>query len=1444
MRLARVPILTAALATAAAVTLAAPAVAATRSAGAAAAVAVAGRVPGHGEVARPSVAYRNLALPGGQHALVYSDGLAEVFQGTGSRVEFRWVPLLDPSGGATPAAGSGASELPSEGELIADLARGAPSPYAAQEVEVVYRDAVQAGPSFAASARQLRDHPGLVPAYTDRPALNATLARLGVDRASQLFAGLGTARLAALHSSAAAAAGHPLPDFARAFILHVTAASVPAAVARLRAEADVAYAAPDWTVSTTHTPPLPLSAAVTRAASAQAATASAAAAADGKGAVPADAAGVPQNYALTSSAQALLNRPGVDAVPAYVSIASRYHQLPGAGETITNVSLGTLDDASAAASPANPCNAYATAYGPTTEVIGGQRYLDWPSMPLIPAYTSNAASQLDPAGQTCGPDDPSLTEVGLDFSMMAPLPHNLQRSGATGTGLTDLLGIAPGASYRLVIPGTPGGAISDVDAAFLAAAQQSPRPSVITASLGFGYDAYGFSARYLEDDPVTEAVIAAITHSYHVVVCVSGGDGLRTATNAAVPPSGGSVATTVVRPGGQPASLDDIGLSGVASADFDSGAIDVGATTLDDIFAAQPQNPANKALAAQHAFPVTRYDGFRLFASAYGNRVNLAAPGDNVLSFSHAFGQPATAVQVNNEGGTSASAPEVAAAAAVVLQVARLTGDTGLTGDPVSLRRFLVRTGTAVPEVPQSDTDNSVGPQVDVGNAVATLLARRGDGPAPSVARVAVEQRQQASSLGGTITTATSPAALSLSGRLLNAWITIAPDWAGLPARDVSYKLRALTGPGATLATTPWARLQPAQLLAAAGQPLVSAASRQVELEYSATAGGLAVASAAVTLTFGPTDGTSPSALAPVVPAVTRGATIPVRYDISQVTSANHPVLVVSQPGRVDPSATGLFFRPAYTAPLTAATGTIDVPVSALAGAGIYGVGIQSAPGGLASTSYTAFAYTRVAPARSAQPPPPELSYQGSPPGHYLDIPYHASFQVSYDVRDVEGATGASLEISAAGPTPMNNENPFSNPNGSERDANGHDSGSVAFIPLPGTHGTVTVSSGSLGVYATMNHVARVLPTRSGVAAGEASGVSSLTMDGVKPADGGILSSGYGINASGTDGFLTSGQVTASGQQLGSVETFDQSSGAVTSTVVSSPDAYGTPSGGCPGLFHGDTGLYEDSSATASTYDVLSPVSAGTAGGQWTLPSQDLDGVVCPAANQATDDTAVLTGSGGPAATYRVLTSNVARNTVGTADSIAPALTSLGFPIAGGFGQDTATGVAVVGIGDFANFSAAPSIVTVNLRTGALQSLTGVTAGPAEGLAVDSATGLAASGSLISPGFGIYDLTRQAGTLATLNGGIYEHPAVDTTHSEFAVQEAGPPDLYGSTPNNNALSSVVVTDEHGTVVQRIEKFNFFNIFLLDIGDYLQLNPATRTAYTLGPGGTQLHPFSY
>src|SRR5258707_8699175 len=191
-------------------------------------------------------------------------------------------------------------------------------------------------------------------------------------------------------------------------------------------------------------------------------------------------------------------------------------------------------------------------------------------------------------------------------SMIAPRPDHQQRPGAVGAELTALLGIAPGASYRLVVPSTPGGAFSIVDAASAAAATQTPRPDVITASLGFAYDQFGFASRYLEEDPMTEAVLASIVGS-GIVVCVSGGDGLRTFTNPAVPPSGGAVATDGARTASEGTSPGDVGVSSAVSRVPDSGAIDVGGSTLNDIFAAPPLNPVNADTSYLQAYPATRY---------------------------------------------------------------------------------------------------------------------------------------------------------------------------------------------------------------------------------------------------------------------------------------------------------------------------------------------------------------------------------------------------------------------------------------------------------------------------------------------------------------------------------------------------------------------------------------------------------------------------------------------------------------------------------------------------------------------------------------------------------------------------------------------------------------------------------------------------------------------
>ena len=62
----------------------------------------------------------------------------------------------------------------------------------------------------------------------------------------------------------------------------------------------------------------------------------------------------------------------------------------------------------------DPCFAYVGTYGPTTEMVGNQRYINWPSMPLIPTYTADHKGNLNGAGEICGVD-PYLDEVGLGF---------------------------------------------------------------------------------------------------------------------------------------------------------------------------------------------------------------------------------------------------------------------------------------------------------------------------------------------------------------------------------------------------------------------------------------------------------------------------------------------------------------------------------------------------------------------------------------------------------------------------------------------------------------------------------------------------------------------------------------------------------------------------------------------------------------------------------------------------------------------------------------------------------------------------------------------------------------------------------------------------------------------------------------------------------------------
>ncbi len=112
---------------------------------------------------------------------------------------------------------------------------------------------------------------------------------------------------------------------------------------------------------------------------------------------------------------------------AYSLLENRFGQLPGAGEVITNVSIGDLTD---------------QAHGRRRRRLRAIERTDddRPERPALPGPAVHAADPdvhadpsgtLDPVGSTEG-EDPSLGEVMLDFGVMAPLPHNLQRPSDAG----------------------------------------------------------------------------------------------------------------------------------------------------------------------------------------------------------------------------------------------------------------------------------------------------------------------------------------------------------------------------------------------------------------------------------------------------------------------------------------------------------------------------------------------------------------------------------------------------------------------------------------------------------------------------------------------------------------------------------------------------------------------------------------------------------------------------------------------------------------------------------------------------------------------------------------------------------------------------------------------------------------------------------------------------
>ncbi|WP_194921298.1 peptidase S8 [Catenulispora rubra] len=1206
----------------------------------------------------------------------------------------------------------------------------------------------------------------------------------------------------------------------------------------------------------------------------------------------ANTSGLPSNYGISSSLESWINSGGVDALGAYSDLQTRYGKLPGQGEIITNVCVGDLTDASMAAAG----DGYVKQFGPTTVVSGGQRYLDLPSMPLIPTYVADTAGHLDPLGSTEN-QDPTNGEIMLDFSVMAPLPHQDQRPENTGSDFTDLLGVAPGAKYRLVVPSSP--TPDQIRVALLAAARQTPRPNVINASLGFGTDSQGFPGRYLEDDPTIQATVTQIVHQYGITVSIAANDGTRLFTPTAVGPDGGSTPTDVAHSAHQATTIDDDSMSTTPSKIPDSGAIAAGGTTTDDTLAAGTAGPATVA--------ETRITGSGNFSSGFGSRIDLSAPSDNIPAFSHAQGRSAQSVDVSLTGGTSASAPELAAAAAVVDGTAKLTGRT-LT--PQQIRDLLVDTARKVATPGQIDRSLNVGPQVDLTAAVERLLpgSHRDDagaaGNAPGngntdiagafdakhgatqIVRLGVQHHVLLGQEGGEFLESTDPGSIDLAGPAdirgkntgegLVGPLTFAGDVvnAGQGAR---YRLTV--GSQHFDSDTPAIRITPTQLLAAAGLPVVSTTPRTVSVRFDVLSHGRTAATITQSLTLSATDGTYLEAPAPTAPAtVAAGQDVTVHYDLTGVRTVKNPTLAVSTVGHWSPVLAPLYNN-AWTTPLTGTSGDVKIPASAFAsGGGIYGITIIQDDSNASYPIYGESAPIRVAGFTAEhRPDAPTLTAGGRHGasdaaqatdgsdakavfGHQAEVSRKApTFSLRYSVDSVPGAAGAMLEISSGAPTLWNSLNTFTAQNGTVRDGDGFDAGSLVYQRLPGRSGTVTLDALKLGLATASQYNVRVVPVGwDGKAAGQASPSSTLTVDDGLPPGGGQV---VDFAAKGADSVAVVTDASDAGESL---RHYNPATGTYGSVITSDT----TQSGPYAIIGVDDSAhrvvLMHTLSQDSYQLEVRNLADGSLVGTPQVV--QNTPGLVMGGRVDSTLHQAWVLQWAKSDYHDELLNVNVGTGAAGTA--IEPdATVKATRAYYNGIDVDASTGtVQLAHLADSAQCfgGASNAVINVSETTGAVIAGTGFTpkCGTSFASAQDGSQATLLNYASFSVNFLSHTTLNQVDekTLATTGGGTLRQQmagpvAVDSAHHVALITYASPQPLSifghpgGVLTDSNSRSQIDVVDTGtGKVLKTLSSFEFTRGFggplAFTAEPDVQIDPATRTGFTYGPGWSQIEEFSY
>ncbi len=356
--------------------------------------------------------------------------------------------------------------------------------------------------------------------------------------------------------------------------------------------------------------------------------------------------------------------------------------------------------------------------------------------------------------------------------------------------------------------------------------------------------------------------------------------------------------------------------------------------------------------------------------------------------------------------------------------------------------------------------------------------------------------------------------------------------------------------------------------------------------------------------------------------------------------------------------------------------------------------------------------------------------------------------------------------------------------------------------------------------------------------ASQALGERSVGLGGTLSTRDGMQIYGFAIASNGRDGLLATPE---------HIEAFNANTGRVTGSFPKTTPAGTTYS--LDGIFTGNVALVtryvvpNGKIYAKRFYSVIRPSSAGTFTGRWTPPIKDVN-VYQAGPNFTSASTALFAIELRRQDRPVLIVSNVEKNTFGAVVHLDPSSFSLGDQPQ--LAQDTVTNQAVFATSPDGGAvgGAAPINVLADMTTGHLTQFEGLNNGPygagfVNGLAVDSATGIAVTTTELNAQVEFYDLATETGTAVQLP---CTGPASQENSGSGIATDAVNKLVLVTDPvycDGSQGSAIVVYDESGNLVESITGFSFGPGASPPI-----VVPSKRMGWAYGPNPNQLQQFFY